>query len=35
MVMINHVNGLPPVMALAARAIEGDSLQNVPTIPDP
>ena len=35
MVMINHVNGLPPVIALAARAIEGASLLSLPTIPRP
>jgi hypothetical protein len=33
--LINHLNGLPPVLAVAATAIENGHIANVPTIPDP
>jgi hypothetical protein len=35
MVTINHINGLPPVITLAAKAIESGTLINLPTIPNP
>lgn len=34
-VMINHVNGLPPVITLAAKAIETGTLVGLPTIQSP
>lgn len=34
-VTINHLNGLTPVMALAAKAIEQGNVLNVPTLPNP
>jgi len=35
MMRINHLTGLPPVLTLAAQAIESGSLDNLPVIPDP
>lgn len=35
MMRINHLTGLPPVLTLAAQAIESGALENLPTIPDP
>lgn len=32
---LNHLTGLPPVIALAAQAIETGSISNLPVIPDP
>ncbi len=34
-VMINHLNGLPPVISLAAKAIETGTLAGLPTLPNP
>ncbi len=35
MLRINHLTGLPPVLTLAAKAIETGSIETLPTIPDP
>lgn len=35
MMRINHLSGVPPVLTLAAKAIETGSIANLPTIPDP
>ena len=32
---LNHLTGLPPVIALAAQAIETGSINNLPILPDP